>query len=247
MDFNKAQLFLDKITREFNRMKADPTEVAQIDVDVLKNYIRELYDTCLDTNTPQQPPLQVRPQKVATGSGPKTIAVHEEPKKVEPVRFTPERVTLTPKPAEPVKEVEPPAPVIVRKEEPPAPVIVEPPTPAATPAPQSKASATVSRKVAALFDLPEAKEISEKLARAPISDVKKAMTLNDRLQWLKVLFGGDVAAFDAAIERVNQSPNYEAASAFLIEHFAERYDWANAQKQDVAHAFILLVGRRFSK
>jgi hypothetical protein len=261
MDFNKAQLFIDKITREFGRMKADPTDVAQVDVDVLKNYIRELYDTCLDHNTPQQPQLEVRPQKVATSVGPKTITVHEEPKKVEPVRFTPERVTNTPKPPEPskpveiAKPIEPPAAVFVEKpierpappvkevEPEPAPVVVQ-----AAPTPASfKTPGTVSRKVVALFDVPEAKEISEKLARSPISDLKKGMTLNDKLQWPKVLFAGNVAAFEACVDRINQAGGYDEASEYLMENFAEANDWANAQKIEVAHAFILLVARRFGK
>jgi hypothetical protein len=259
MDFLKAQLFLDKINREMARMQSAPNQIAQIDIDVFKNYIRELYDVCNDDTEPHQ--FAQRTERVATPAGPKTISVTEdEGKKAEPVRFTPERAAVvppptppTPKPAAPpileaVKApVEQPKPV--EKPVPPAPtrveVVVETPEPEPAPQPAPSRSMSSNRKIQALFVLPEAREISEKLARSPLTDIKKGMNLNDRLQWPAALFGGDKSLFDQVVEQVNQSNSYDDAKAFLSE-YAETYDWANAQKDDIAHDFIVLVGRRFS-
>jgi hypothetical protein len=267
MDFNKAKLFLDKINREMSRMQTDQGQVAQIDVDILKSYIRDLYDVCLDESKLQQNVQQTR--TYAQPTGPKTIAVTEEPKRAEPVRFTPERTPLAP--PKPAPEAAKPEPVIaqpqqrVERVEPvvapaprPEPVVAAPkPEPApqsvrevveAEPAPApSQRSGSASRKVLALFNLPEAKEISEKLARSPLADIKKGITLNDRLQWPSMLFGGDTAAFDAALNQINSLSSYDEAKDYLIEHFAERFDWANEHKDEVSLAFILLVGRRFGK
>jgi hypothetical protein len=266
MDFQKAQLFLDKINREMSRMQSAPNQIAQIDIDLFKNYIRELYDVCTDDAKPHTFPQ--RTERVATVSGPKTISVtEEESKKAEPIKFTPERAVVAPAQPQPPKPavtvaaaptpiveaikapIEPSKPVeriLEKPTPPPTPVEEVVYTPAPAPQPAPARSMTASRKVQALFNLPEAKEISEKLARSPLTDIKKGMNLNDRLQWPTALFGGDQGLFEQAVERVNIASSFEDAAAFLAD-IAEQNDWANSHKDDVAHSFILLVGRRFGK
>jgi hypothetical protein len=247
MDLIKAKLFLEKINREMSRMQADQDQIAPIDIDILKSYVRDLYDACSSQSTnvaPSQPRI--------TPSGPKTIEVKEE-KVPEPVRFTPERTVVAPKPiskpelvARPIVETQPtPPPVKLEPQPPPERIqeIIEQPKP--PPVAVAQKPVTVSKKLAALFHLPEAKELSEKLARAPISDLRKHITLNDRLQWPKALFGGEMQAFDGALDQLNGMASFEEAKQYLIDQFAEKHNWAHDETEDIATAFILLVGRRF--
>lgn len=249
MDFIKAQLFLDKINREMSRMQASPTQVAQIDIDILKNYIRELYDVCNDDSKTHQ--FAPRQEKQVAPAGPKTLPVTEDVKRPEPVRFSPERAPIMVKPT-PVEVIPGPVKVPQPTPEPVKPVVVEvqavepEPTPAPPPVQAApKSTGVVSKKVAALFVLPEAKEISERLSRSPLTDIKKGMTLNDRLQLPSALFGGDQGAFDEAIDRVNRAASFEDAKDYL-QGIAEKNDWSHASKEHVAQSFVVLVGRRFS-
>lgn len=269
MDLVKAKLFIEKINREMQRMQADPDNIARIDIDIFKNYVRELYETCLDDAASAQP-VTVAPKVIRQAvSGPKTIEVKEESKASEPIRFSPERVVVAPQSVaqpEPVKKetpkVEAPKPEAPKPQpteplihEPimpvQQPVVVfdvskhEPPAPSAQPTPV--APVTASKKVLGLFDLPEAKELSQKLARSPISDLKGYITLNDRLQWPKMLFGGEMAAFDRAIDQLNQFSHFDEAKSYLINNFAEKNAWADDAKIDIAHQFIILVSRRYAK
>jgi hypothetical protein len=265
MDFNQAQHYLDKINGAMMRLKSAHDQIAQIDIDILKTDIRGLYEAC--GNQLSQQPTPTRTEKVATLAGPKTIQVQEEPvreaKKVEPMHFSPERVPVQAAPVpleikavrpEPVAQptVQPVAQTIARMPEPVvppvvverAPVVVETPKEPLPPAKNNPSSAQASRAVLALFNLPEAKEVSERLARSPIQDVTKGISLNDKLHWPKALFDNDKGVFDHTLEQINRCANFEEAKAILVD-IAVRNDWANEHKDDTAHAFILHTARRF--
>lgn len=76
-----------------------------------------------------------------------------------------------------------------------------------------------------------------------ISDLKEAITLNDKLIFIKDLFNGYNLAYAEAIEIVNRMPNFDAADNFLQKNYAEKYSWAD--KQATTDKFYLLINRRF--
>ena len=51
MDLQKAKIFLEKINREFTLMQRDPETISSIDVDILRQYIRDFYDAVLSEKT----------------------------------------------------------------------------------------------------------------------------------------------------------------------------------------------------
>jgi hypothetical protein len=234
MDFQKSKIYLDKLQREFNRMSKDPENVVRLDIDILASYVRELYDAILSDPASSVPVTKPEPAPVRiTAPAPKVEIIKETPP--------------------PPVVVEAPPPVVV---EAPPPVVVEaPPPPVATPAPPPpppvvdvkppKPSPPLSGGLEALFEEKQAKELSEKLAESAISDLKKAIALNDRLLYTSELFAGDGKAFEAALNTLNEFAQFEEARDFLIHNYVVHYTWTDKKRVETAKAFIKLVRRRY--
>ncbi|WP_316736236.1 hypothetical protein [Pedobacter aquatilis] len=79
---------------------------------------------------------------------------------------------------------------------------------------------------------------------APIGDLKNAINLNEKLLFIKDLFGGYNLAYSEAIDIVNKMPNFESADSFLQNNYAGKNNWTN--KQSTVDQFYELLNRRFS-
>jgi hypothetical protein len=256
MNLAQTKIYLEKIIALYKSMSADERNISPIERDLMLSYIRQLYETCLDTpaaataspvSAPAKPtPVPPPPPRVETSRA-------VEPPKVEPVaapKFTPP-IVETP------QYVAPPPPPRIETPPPPPPPVVEqpryvappPPPPAYEPPPRPKApqapSSGWSAEVEALFDEQVGKEISDKIANAPIQDLTKAFGFNDRLLMQNELFLGNKNAFDEALKDLNNSSSFDTARAFLAD-LAVRNNWnVNGERQKHAKAFIKLVRRRF--
>lgn len=230
MDFQKSKIYLDKLHREFARMSKDPENIVRIDVDIMASYVRELYDAILsESDTYAEPKQEHAP-----------VRLHHKPQ-VEPA---PAPVTPPPPPAPPpVAEVAPPPPPAPVQEEAPAPA---PPPPAEEPRPAPPRTAAAHHPgLDVLFEEKQAKELVEKLAESAISDLKKAIPLNDRLQYTSELFGNDGKQFETALETLNGFSHFDQARAYLTDHFVTFYTWTDKKRLETAKAFIKWVRRRY--
>lgn len=249
MNLSKAKIYLDKINRDFSRMSKDPDTILRIDVDIMMSNVRELYDALLSEEEIQASPKPEPPRQKTT-----TTQHHEPP---APVAAASEpgvpayNAPAAPPPAEPAPPPdEKPAPA-----PPPPPVVVEPvkaaeplPTikiqpPPVTPTPSFPA---ISPEAEALFEQKQVKELSEKLSELPIPDLRKAVSLNDKLLLTRELFGGDNQAFDTAIETLNSFQHMEQAKSYLLDRCVMRYRWTEKKRAETAKNFIKLVRRRYS-
>lgn len=229
MDFQKTKIFLDKLNREFARMSKDPENTVRLDVDIMASYVRDLYDAILSESNHTASP-KTEPASTRTAHRPHVIP---PPVEIAPPPPPPPVVVETPPPAPtpPVVEVAPtPAP--------PPPVEEPKPSP-----PRQTSHAHAGLDV--LFEEKQAKELSEKLAEAPISDLKKAIALNDRLLFTSELFAGDGKAFEQALGSLNSFSDFDDARGFLIENCVTFYTWTDKKRLDVAKTFIKLVRRRY--
>ncbi len=95
-----------------------------------------------------------------------------------------------------------------------------------------------------LFTFKEAKELSEKLANQPIADLRKALSLNDRLLYTRELFAGDQQAFEHTVNTVNTAPGFEHAKHFLIGQCVNTFGWTDKARVELAKKFVALVRRR---
>jgi hypothetical protein len=87
-------------------------------------------------------------------------------------------------------------------------------------------------------------ELQEKLALDPIKDLKAAIGINDKFQFIASLFGGDEKAFDQAIKTINGFKIYAEAQFWIKSNLREKNKWD--ETAELVKAFDLLVKRRFA-
>jgi hypothetical protein len=76
-----------------------------------------------------------------------------------------------------------------------------------------------------------------------ISDLKSAISLNDKMVFIKELFNGYNLAYSEAIEIINRFDNFEAADNFLQKNYAQKNDWEN--KKTTVDRLYDYLGRKF--
>lgn len=78
---------------------------------------------------------------------------------------------------------------------------------------------------------------------APITDLKQAINLNDKLLFIRDLFNGYNLAYAEAIDIVNKMSDFASADAFLKKTYAEKNLWA--EKEQSVERFYDILARRF--
>ena len=262
MNLAKAKILLDKINRLYKSMSLDEENVAAIEKDLMRDYVKQLYETFLQeeahatsatpthrrTTTPRATytqPTVVRKKTVVTPPPPPPPPVVER----IPVVKTPPPVVetvpvvRTPPPPPPVVETAP-----VTRVPPPPPVIEAKPVIAVPPPRPKKAVPTyaVDPEHADLFDVNmDSKELSEKLSQTRISDLNNAMGLNERIFTVNELFGADNSLYRNTIRDLNGFKSFDEAKAYLSANIAEKFNWTQKSKRNKAKIFIKLVRRRY--
>ena len=102
---------------------------------------------------------------------------------------------------------------------------------------------TRNQKISAqMGDKPLSK--TDQLGIKPISDIKLAITLNDKLLYVKDLFNGYNLAYSEAIEILNRFNTFEEAQRFLRANYVTKNNWEG--KQATADKFYALLRRRYA-
>lgn len=76
-----------------------------------------------------------------------------------------------------------------------------------------------------------------------ITDIKSAVSLNDKLLFIKDLFNGYSLAYTEAIELLSRYDNFKDADAFLQNNYAQKNNWAN--KQATVDKLYAVLKQRF--
>lgn len=76
-----------------------------------------------------------------------------------------------------------------------------------------------------------------------VKDLKAAISLNDKLLYIKDLFNGYNLAYAEAIDLANKMTSFDAADNFFQKNYAEKNAWAD--KQQTVDKFYLLLNKRF--
>ena len=109
----------------------------------------------------------------------------------------------------------------------------------ATPAPNQS-------ELSELFQTEQINELSDKLSFSPISDLTKAMGLNERIFTVNELFGGNNEEFQNMMVALNGLGSYDEAKSVLMSSVATKYGWAESGKMKKARNFIKIVQRRYT-
>ena len=88
-------------------------------------------------------------------------------------------------------------------------------------------------------------KLADKLGQEPLKDLKTAISLNEKLVFVKDLFSGYSLAYAEAIEVLNKLESFEAADEYLKINYVAQHKWSD--KQSTADRFYELLNRRFAK
>lgn len=90
-----------------------------------------------------------------------------------------------------------------------------------------------------------AQNIASRLSNLATNDLKSAISLNDKMIFIKELFQGYNLAYSEAIEILNRFDAFESADNFLQKNYAVKNKWVD--KQDVVDRFYEILNRKYIK
>ena len=261
---DKIQQITAKII-DLNSQFAKAERLTELDIDLLRRYTVDLYDAMH-----QLTPGQTQPPVVTVPPTPKVQPVVQEEKKEVPPTIVanepkaestplPEKqeipVVEEPQPVEPVVVEEP---IAVETPDEPEPQVEEPvaetapqpvdeveETPTPTPPPAPKAAEEEETKETSLNDLlqkTEGNDLVSKLQQTPIHDLKKAISINKKFEFINQLFKGDHEAYTKSVHYINGLSTGNEATSFF-NSLRKQYVWNDEDKLFLE--FADLVRRRF--
>lgn len=222
MDISKLEKHYKKLGNIIDAVKDDP-EISTIERDLLKSYLLKMYDNVVQHET-SEPKVVVQPT-----NEPLQAPIIE--KEISSSTLVAKTVNVEPEKAAPIEE-------ITRKE------IQEMPQQEAEQKITTESN-THSSEMDDLFTSVEIHELSERLSYAPIDDLQKAFSINDKILTIRELFGGDNHLFNTVIDRLNTFSSYSEAREYLMNGIAKDYSWDNSSKLGKAKVFVKNVQRRY--
>ena len=90
----------------------------------------------------------------------------------------------------------------------------------------------------------ELKEVAEYIALEPIKDLKAAIGINDKFQFIQELFAGDEKDFESSLKTINTFNIYAEAQFWIKKELRIKNNWQ--EESTVVKAFDQLIKRRFS-
>ena len=103
---------------------------------------------------------------------------------------------------------------------------------------------TINQKISALKAEKDKGAVAASPATVlPITDLKSAINLNDKLLYIKDLFNGYSLAYSEAVEIVNRFNTFDEAERFLKTNYVVKNNWES--KPATAEKFYALLKRRY--
>jgi len=230
MDYSKTAKLLKKFKGLHNTLRDSGQEPSGIEKDLLLSYLKELYEHVMTIGAvsaePALPKKAIAETITASSNG--NSQVYEAPKQV---------VAAAPIVSAPAVER------VVTQE---TSVQTPPPAPVHSGEPVGSVSNSVSTPLTELFADKNVNELSDKLNKLPITDINRAMGINEKVLTINELFHGDQELFSKTILKLNSFSNYAEAKNYLIGGVASDLDWASETKVKKADKFIQLLRRRYS-
>ena len=105
---------------------------------------------------------------------------------------------------------------------------------------------SIDPEILALFDEEIIDKTSYRFSQTPISDISKAMGINERILTVNLLFNKDQQDFNYVAAKLNYFNTFAEASNYLKTEIADKYEWAHNTKRSKAIEFIKLVRRKYN-
>ncbi len=239
MHLEKTRILLEKINNLHKTLLTDADNISSIERDLLKDYVKALYEALLDTSSkaskPKPTPRVIRKETRVivepSGDQPDSSDAHiENPIAAAPIKVKPEH-----KPPRIIK-----IPKEIKEE-----IASTPPTEAQevrhdAPAPQ------MDDEYSELFDEgANGSDLSARLSNSPIKDLTKAISINEKIFTVNELFGGNMVDFEQTLITLNGCSGFADATSTILLEKAKEYDWTQMKRTSKAKKFIKLVKRRY--
>lgn len=222
---SKLETTLETLHNLTARMKGS-SGIHQIDIDLLQQKTRELYEQIIllesvpMIKSAEQEPLTSQPQPENIPSEEKIIEEEEielEEAKKEETEPEPE---IEPEPESIREEVYEDVVIETVKDEP-ASVEREIPEPRST---MDLFSETEDDSLGAVLEHQSQPNVGEKLEHSPVGDLREAIGINDKFQFVNELFNGDLEQYNHVLDELNNFSSLQGALTYLSE-LSVQYDF----------------------
>lgn len=252
MDLIKAKTILSRLQSMHQSLETN-SQLSALERDLILNYLRELYEIYLETEVHALPVLKAT-----------LVAASAKTEEKDPVQKTLEFKFDTEDSLKTNEEIAPTlsSPIVepLQVEEEIKVVLPSNPTPFVAPVPvvlsEPKRApisdnplvnklASIPASIIELFEIKKGSELSDKLNELPLRDINRGIGINDRLEMVNTLFGGQKQLFEQIITDLNTFKNFEEARDLLGAGPAVHYKWDHVEIRDKAVDFIKLIRRRY--
>lgn len=86
--------------------------------------------------------------------------------------------------------------------------------------------------------------VAQTFARAPVESVARSISLNQKFRFINQLFNGNAAAYNQAIDELDQMDNYGQALDLISYRYASQYLWD--MSSDEVSELVEILKRRFA-
>jgi len=253
MNLAKSKVVLKKINNLYDNLELSD-DISRIEKDLLQDYVKELYELVLEIGTKEGKSKKDKNKKKASVV-PSVQKIVEEPR-VETPKVknkepkieidTPDEVTveydLVEQNLEEVMSTIDPLPQPTTNGVHHIQEAIAPVTPVAPVSSVKK----IAPEIEGLFDSSIIDQVDYRFSQTPITDVTKAMGINERMLVVNLLFNKDQQDFNYITSKLNYFATFEEAANYLKTEVAGKYDWATVDKKDKAIEFIKLVKRKYA-
>lgn len=237
MQLEKTAILLEKINNLHKSLLKDADNISSIEKDLLKDYVKALYEALLDTTQKASNPKIIqrvvrKEQRIIiepSGDQPASRDVVEE----TPIAAAPEKTEY-----KPPRIIELPKEI---KEE----IASTPPTEAQEARHEAPASQMDDEFTDLFEEDPNSKDLSGRWANTPIKDLTKAISINEKIFTVNELFGGNMVDLEQTLKLLNKCNGFSNATSTVLMEKAQEYKWTEAKRIKKAKNFIKLVRRRY--
>lgn len=233
MDLIKAKSILARLQAMINTLESNP-QLSALERDLILNYLRDLYDVFLESSAPALPVLKIKDPIIPSAQE------KESNQKILEFKFEHMEEKAVPENPVPIVEIPIPEPVVIASVPPKEEII----TPVESAPVVSKLN-PIPVSILELFDIRKGSELSDKLNDLPLRNINRAIGINDRMEIIHTLFGGQKQLFEQIISDLNNFKVYEEALNLLGHGPAIHYKWDHDDRKEKAVEFIRMIRRRY--
>lgn len=225
MNFIKSKALLHKINALHDSASSFDGNISPMERDLLLHYLREMYKLVLDQ------------QDVGASQNSSTKTNNTEPTPIKNPRASSTQSTQQTT----NRQMSQPVSVAPVSTEPEIQVKTQQNTNDFTPPP----APVIREDLLELFESSTEDPTTNRFRNAPITDLHKALGINDKILIQNLLFGGDQALFRSTLTKLNQLSSFTDAKDYLLKSAASDCEWDNIKRRDKAIDFIQLIKRRY--